>query len=105
MKSAITNCVSNGVTSLLGLKNLTWIQLKEAGIEKEQTTTVKYAAGGAGGGLISEAQGKRLFAIMQSMRCDETAFRAWLKENYKIDSTKDIQKKDYEAICNHVEGK
>lgn len=38
-KAAYTNCIGNGVTRILGLRNLTWEDLKEfAGIEREQVT-------------------------------------------------------------------
>lgn len=42
-KAAYTNCIGNGVTRLLGLRNLTWEDLKEfAGIEKYQVGKVDY---------------------------------------------------------------
>jgi len=38
-KAAYTNCIGNGVTRILGLRNLTWEDLKEyAGITREQVT-------------------------------------------------------------------
>jgi len=41
-KSALTNLVGNGVTSILGLQNLTWNDLLEAGIKKEDVIGIKY---------------------------------------------------------------
>lgn len=36
-KSALTNCIANGISRLLGIRNLTWEELKEGGIEKPST--------------------------------------------------------------------
>jgi hypothetical protein len=105
MKAAYSNMLMNGVTRLLGLKNLMWEQLEEFGFKRDKVTTVKYANGGLGGGLISEAQGKRLFAILsKSMKTPED-LKAHLKEKYNIEHSKEIKKVDYEEICNWVEGK
>lgn len=42
-KSAYTNLIGNGITRLLGIRNLTYEDLKEfAGITKEQITSVEY---------------------------------------------------------------
>jgi len=46
-KSAYTNLIGNGITRLLGIRNLTYDDLKEfAGITKEQITSVSYKKGG-----------------------------------------------------------
>jgi hypothetical protein len=42
-KSALTNCVGNGITSLLGLKNLTWEDLTDAGISRDKTNSVSFS--------------------------------------------------------------
>jgi hypothetical protein len=42
MKSAYTNMLQNGITRLLGLRNMTWEELKPAGIEKTKTSSVNY---------------------------------------------------------------
>ncbi len=41
-KSALTNCIANGVTRLLGLRNLTWEDLEEAGINKDSVNRVDF---------------------------------------------------------------
>src|SRR3990167_775853 len=56
MKASYSNMVQNGVCRLLGLRNLTWEQVKACGLSQEKVSAVKYAQGGSGGGLISEAQ-------------------------------------------------
>lgn len=46
-KSAYTNLLANGITRLLGIRNLTYEDLKEfAGITKEQISSVEYKKGG-----------------------------------------------------------
>jgi len=46
-KAAYTNCIGNGVTRLLGLRNLTWEDLEKfAGIKKEGVNRVDYKKNG-----------------------------------------------------------
>lgn len=41
--AALTNLLGNGITRILGIRNLTWDDLKEfAGITKEQVTSIQY---------------------------------------------------------------
>jgi len=42
-KGAMTNCIGNGVTRLLGIRNLTWEEVESAGINRGKTSSVKYA--------------------------------------------------------------
>ncbi len=45
--AALTNLFGNGITRILGIRNLTWEDLKEfAGITKEQVTAIQYKKGG-----------------------------------------------------------
>ena len=41
-KAAYTNCIGNGITRLLGIRNLTWEDLAEAGIKGENLSKVEY---------------------------------------------------------------
>lgn len=41
-KAAYTNCVGNGITRLLGIRNLTWDDLASAGIKKENVGKIEY---------------------------------------------------------------
>lgn len=52
--------------------------------------------------LISEAQGKRFYAIAKGAGWNDSDLKAWLIENYGIDSTKKITKTIYEDICEKV---
>jgi hypothetical protein len=49
MKAAHTNLIVNGITHMLGLRNLTWEQLEQAGIDTDKIQKVEYEAGGKGG--------------------------------------------------------
>jgi len=46
-KAALTNLFGNGITRILGIRNLTWDDLKEfAGITQDQVTAIQYKKGG-----------------------------------------------------------
>jgi len=45
MKKSYSNFVVNAITHLLGLRNITWEQLKAAGIDKGKITEIKYEKG------------------------------------------------------------
>jgi len=116
-KAAMTNLFGNGITRILGIRNLTYADLEAfANIKKEQITTINYKTGGEKKepiqqpqakteGVISEPQAKRLYAIAKGGGNDDATIKAWLKLNYGIESTKDIQKADYEAICEKAKSK
>lgn len=103
MKAAYSNMVSNGITRLLGIRNLTWDQLKQSGIDDKNITKISYAKGGEGGGLISQAQAKRFYAIAKGSGKTDEQIKTFLKEKYNIESTKDIKTSQYEQICNEIE--
>lgn len=44
-KSAVTNCIGNGITRLLGIRNLTWDDLKSAGLEPDKIGKTDYGSG------------------------------------------------------------
>jgi hypothetical protein len=83
----------------LGLRNLTWDQVKAGGIDQGKAASVKYANGGAGGGLISDAQANRLYAIGKSTAKTDAEMKAHLKVKYNIESSEEIKRTDYDAIC------
>ncbi len=43
MKSAITNAIGNGISRILGIRNLTWDDLKEAGLNPERISKIEYS--------------------------------------------------------------
>lgn len=63
-KSAYTNLLANGITRLLGIRNLTYEDLQEyAGIKKTDITTVEYKKGGK-----SQSQGSRTPSFSQEKK-------------------------------------
>lgn len=103
-KKAVTNLQGRLLKKILGL-SYTMDELRAAGVDLSGAANVTYAEGGAGGGKISDAQGKRLFAILMAGADDEAGrttrqeeLKKFLKEKFKIEHSKDIDKKDYEAI-------
>ena len=53
-KAAYTNFEVNGITRLLGLRGLSWDELKMAGIEKRKTSRIDYKKGKDGGETIPQ---------------------------------------------------
>lgn len=102
MKKANTNMINRGITTLLGIRNLTWEEVENGGVEQQNAAKVTYAQGGAGGGKISPAQANRLYAIAKQNNVSNDAMSKYLKTNFKIDNSKEINKTDYERICNWV---
>jgi len=102
-KSAFTNCFARGLKTLLGMDTLTFDQLQSSWANTEhkveRINKITYASGGQGGGKISEAQGKRLFAIAKQANITNDQLKDYLMTNYNIDSSRDIEKKDYEDVC------
>lgn len=103
IKKSTTNCIAKGIATILGIRNLKWEELEAAGIHRDKSAKVTYATGGAGGGKISDAQAKRLFAIMKSVGMKEEDLKKHLKTKYKVEHSKEINRSDYEEICAWVQ--
>lgn len=107
MQAAYTNCFGNGVTRLLGIRNLTWQQLAEGGISQNSIGKVEYQKGqtaeGAQTELISDPQRKRLFAIAKQNAWDDEDLKVWLKKNYNIEHTNQVRRSQYDEICKKLE--
>jgi len=41
-KGSVTNCIGNGITRLLGIRNLTWEELEQVGIKRDSVGKVNY---------------------------------------------------------------
>ncbi len=79
-KAAYTNCIGNGVTRILGIRNLTWDDLKEAGINKENVNKIEYSKKEMSG----EAQKLReeiKTMLMEMCGNDEKKFAAALQKS------------------------
>jgi hypothetical protein len=105
-KSSYANFQVRAAKALLGLGNYTAEDLKAMGVNVGEITNVKYEKGAEGGvkqGCISEPQAKRLYALCSSNNIPAESIKKYLKDKYNVDSSKDILRKDYEAICNWVQ--
>jgi hypothetical protein len=105
-KAAFSNWIVNGVARLAGIRNPTRALLEKAGLKSADVASIDYSGNRSqeqSQDVISEAQAKRLWAIFKNTGAPEEALRAGLEaKGYK--SSKDIKKRDYDAIVKWVEG-
>lgn len=101
MKSSFSNFVVNGITHLLGLRNLTWEQLKEAGIDKSQIQTIEYKSGAektqkTASPQEEETQKKLWNLCIQLKAGNEEEAREFLKETsgFKSKDGKKVEGRD-----------
>lgn len=76
-KAALTNCLGNGITRLLGIRNLTWAEIGEAGIKAEGSSRVEYQQRE----MSQEAKDQRAEIrrmLLEMASGDEEAFRTYL---------------------------
>jgi hypothetical protein len=112
-KSAYTNLIGNGVTRLLGIRNLTYADLEEfAGIKKDMLGRVDYKKkgenqedSGRDSSKISDAQRKRMYAIAKGAGKTDGDIKAYLKTLIGSESTADIPKAKYDETCAWAEKK
>jgi len=105
-KSAMMNFVVNVVSRLAGIRDPSPESLAAAGLELTKIQVVDYSGRKTPDDdktKISEAQGKRLWAICKSKNVPEIALRACLSEKYQLLHTADILRKDYDIICKWAE--
>lgn len=84
MQAAMTNMRANGIKQLLGLGNLTWEQVQQAGITPEAVTQVRHDQkkapdGGKVPGAISPAQARLVFVKAKQAGVSEQALKAHLE--------------------------
>lgn len=53
--------------------------------------------------VISEAQGKRFWAIAKGKGYTDDQIKTWLRDTYQLNSTRDIPRGRYEEICDAVQ--
>ncbi len=104
-KAAFSNFLVNAVTRLAGIRNPSPELLERAGLDPAKVGKIDYGnkSEEQGKDVISEAQRKRLYAISKKAAVDQDVIKAHLTEHYGIESSKNIKRKDYEAICTWVE--
>lgn len=101
-KAAFSNWIVNAVTRLAGIRNPTPSMLHKAGLDPANIGKVDYSGRRtpeADSGKISEAQGKRLWALCKENNVAEPTLRAHLSEKYKLLSINDIPRGQYNQIC------
>ena len=99
-KMSITNWQSRILRKILGL-SFEMADLEKKGVKTE--SQYNHASGGAGGGLISDAQRKRMYAIAKSEgKATDEQLKAYLKDKYGIEHSADVKVIWYEAICDFV---
>lgn len=102
-KAAYSNLLVNGITRVLGIRNLTWADLEAFGIKQSDTAKVEYQKGTSGGAVssdtITEPQQKRIYALCKNVGWLEAEFKEWLKSEYNYDSTSKIKKAQYDDLC------
>ena len=55
------------------------------------------------GALISDAQSKRLYAIQKATGYPDEEFKQWLLFTHELDSTKQIPRKIYDSVIDHIQ--
>lgn len=99
-KSAFTNCIGNGVTRLLGIRNLTWEELDEAGIKRDNVTKIDHGTSKTERtGKISDAQRKRWYAIGKKAGWSDDEMKEYMLKTFNITTSNDILVSDYEQAC------
>ena len=101
-KAALTNCIGNGITRVLGIRNLQWEEIEEiANINKKNVQSVQYKKGQKPSNgqqsqgakkPMSEPQNKKFFAMAKGKDLSDaevSEFRDWLKVHEKIETVKD----------------
>ena len=105
-KAAFSNWLVNGITRLAGIRNPDDEILRRAGLDPGKIGQVEYRSAAqsqqktleGGQDVISEAQAKRFYAIAKGQNLADELIHLYLWENYKIKSSKEIKKKDYDSI-------
>ena len=99
-KSAYTNCIGNGITRLLGIRNMSWEELQAAGISRDKSGRVDYGSTkGERTGKISDAQKNRFYAIAKGAKKTDEQVKEYLLQTFQITTSNDILIANYEAAC------
>lgn len=103
-KAAYTNCLANGISRLLGIRNLTWEDVEQfAGIKREQVSRVEYRQRKLQSeDRISQAQQKRLWAIARQHGLSDDEVRSIITQA-GYTSTAEIKKDEYDGIIHAIE--
>lgn len=78
IRKAMTNMEVNGITRMLGIRNLTWEEINEAGIKQENSNAVNYKTKA---GETAEVEG---FIEAGSSKSGNTGGRAWKRYDITV---------------------
>ena len=103
-KAAYSNMVVNGVSRILGIRNLTWEQVKKAGIDPDKAARVTYDKKEQYDCKISQAQFNRFYAIYKSSGKSEQEVNDYIAQ-FNVKDPRDLKVKDYNNVIKWLEGK
>ena len=104
-KSAFSNWVVNAVTRLVGMRNPSPEMLAKAGLDLKKVTAIDYSGRRTperDQEAISEAQGKRLWAVARANQMAEESLKDFLK-GFGYESIKEIKRKDYDELVKQID--
>lgn len=102
-KAAYSNMVVNGVTRILGIRNLTWEEVKAGGIDKTKTPKVNYDKKEQDNSKISEAQFNRFYAIYKKSGKTEQDVSTFIAK-FGVKDPHNLLVKDYSSVIKWLEG-
>jgi len=117
-KSAFTNCLGNGITRILGIRNLTWDDLKSVGLDSSKIGRIDYKKGkdkpaskqdengstvdGPTQGQISLMFAKSRNVNLVSESGDRSEVEKVLQSRYKKKDFKDLTKKETKDFIEYL---
>lgn len=78
MRKSVTNMEVNGITRMLGIRNLTWEEVKEGGVEQKKTNSVSYKSNS------KEAKEVEGFVEEGTTRNGESGGKKWTKYDITV---------------------
>lgn len=102
-KAAYSNMVVNGVTRILGIRNLTWDEVKAGGIDPSKASKVTYDKGQKDNNKISQAQFNRFYAIYKDSGKTEQEVNDFIAQ-FNIKDPHDLIGKDYNKVIEWLKG-
>jgi len=114
LKAAYSNFIHNAVTKVLGMRNLTWEDIKAAGVDVSQVAKVSYKTKGTTSGGSTKSKGNpedeitppqvgRLWAIANKQDIKKDSVMELIAE-YGYKTPAQIKRKDYDEIVKKIEG-
>ena len=97
-KAAYSNMVTNGVSRILGIRNLTVGQLKAAGIDLTKAARVSYDKKEQDESKISQAQYNRFYALYKKSGKTEQDITGYISK-FNIQDPHLLTVKQYDEVC------